>query len=270
MKRKTFYKIRKIFFIIIVLSFLSGMIYVYFRTSFFTINNYEIVGVKDEYVSILEEKFKTLDEQKLYKVLPGNRIISYHSKAIKLTIREILPNTAKVSITPTSLHTLKISVNAYTPLFRVGTRQAITKDAVIYTEMRDINELPLFSFATSSNITPQNLSQVSDIIVKVSATIFPVHLIDVNEYSDIYLRKNDNESAVIISASADIKKVWSNLVSAIDTEPLKSKLEKEKDRLEYLDTRFGNKVFYKFTNDNKTAIIGNYATTTSPTTTLSR
>ncbi len=270
MKRKTFNKILKIFFILIVLSFLGGIFYLYFNTGFFTIHNYEIIGVKNEYISTLQKKFELLDKQKLYKVLPGNRVISYHSKDIKSVIREVLPNTATVSILPISFHTLRISVTTYTPLFKTGDHQAITKDAIIYTEMRDINELPLFTFATSSNITPQILSQVSDIITKVSATIFPVQLINVNEYSDIYLRKTDNGSAVILSATSDIKKVWSNLVSAIDTEPLKSKLETEKDRLEYLDTRFGNKVFYKFTNDNKTSIIGNYATTTSSTTTLSR
>ena len=67
----------------------------------------------------------------------------------------------------------------------------------------------------------------------------------------------------MFSGIADTDKVWSNIVSAIDTDPLKSKLLNNKDKLEYLDARFGNKVFFKFTNDGKTAIIPSHDISTS-------
>jgi hypothetical protein len=75
-------------------------------------------------------------------------------------------------------------------------------------------------------------------------------------------------STIKFSSKEDIKKVWSNLVSAIDTEPLKSKLANSKNKLEYLDTRFGNKVFFKFTNEGKTIIMPTYEATSTATTTV--
>jgi hypothetical protein len=268
MKRKTFNKIRKGFFIIIFAGIIFGIFYVYFKTGFLTIDNYEIVGTKDQYVPTLKEKFEEFDKQKLYKILPGNRVISYHNSEMKSFVHNLLPNTESVSIYPVSLHKIRIAIKPYTPIFKVGESLAMTSTAIIYTEMEDINNLPSFSFASSSNITPVLISKITDIIPKVSTSIFEVKFVNVNEYYDIYLQGGiDNKSNVILSNIGDSKKVWSNLLSAIDTEPLKSKLKNGKDKLEYLDTRFGNKVFYKFTNDKQPVIIGTHATTTATSTT---
>ena len=81
----------------------------------------------------------------------------------------------------------------------------------------------------------------------------------------------EGKSEVIFAKSDDVDKIWSNIVSAIDTEPLKSKLEKDKSFLQYLDARFGNKVFYKFTNSQAGDIIQStsnspHATSTATTT----
>jgi len=267
MKRKTFNKIRKFSLITFLIVCLFSIFYVYFKTGFLTIDNYEIVGAKDQYIPALKEKFEELDKQKLYKMLPGNRVISYHDDEMKSFIHELLPNTEKISVMPISFHTLKISIKPYTPLFKINDKQAITKEAIIYTEIEDMNNLTTLLFSTSSTINSFNLSKIVDIVPKISASIFEVKEINLNEYNDIYVKGGStNNSVVIFSENSDMKKIWSNLVSAIDTDPLKSKLEKDKDRLEYLDTRFGNKVFYKFTNDKQPVIIGTHATTTATTT----
>jgi hypothetical protein len=159
----------------------------------------------------------------------------------------LLPNTKSVSISPTSLHTLRIKVESHAPIFKINEKEAITKEAIVYTEIEDISNLSTLSFTSTSTITPDLISKIIDIIPKVSASIFEIKSININEYNDIYLQGNlNNKSSIILSETSDVKKVWSNLVSAIDTEPLKSKLIKQKDKLEYLDTRFGNKVFYKY------------------------
>jgi hypothetical protein len=74
-------------------------------------------------------------------------------------------------------------------------------------------------------------------------------------------------SYVYFLRSANQKKVWSTLVSAIDTDPLKSKLSENRNGLQYLDVRYGNKVFYRFNdmsfqNGKGTVILGSHATTT--------
>ena len=71
----------------------------------------------------------------------------------------------------------------------------------------------------------------------------------------------------------DQKKVWSTLVSALDTDPLKTKLATDKGKLEYLDVRYGNKVFYRFSdmtfqNKGETGILDDHATPTQATSTI--
>ena len=282
MKRNTFKKRRilwkRVFLYLIIIFLIAGGLFVYLRTGFFTIHNYEIVGLpvlpaqtgqggeKDEYKQVLQEKFFEFDKRKLYKILPANRVISYHNADIKLFIREILPNTALISIYPTTLHTLKIVVKPYTPLFRLDDINAITKEGIVYKEIQDIGTLPLLIFDMASSITPAVLISISNIIPKISTTLFDVNYIMIDEYDDIYLKNEiDSKSAIMFSATAEISKVWSNIVSDIDTEPLKSKLKNNKSNLEYLDTRFGNKVFYRFTPvDNKKEIEIIFVSSTTP------
>lgn len=270
MRKRTHVLLKRILIRLGIALCIIGALFVYFRTGFFTIHTYRLEGIPEDYQQTVVARLKAYETHKIYKIFPGNRVLSYHSSAIETAIHELLPNTSSVSIAVVSLHTLKISVISYVPLFKVGETQAITKDGTMYIEILDIDNLPRLTFATSSTLTPQLLSKVSDIIPKISATLFPVHSIHIDEYSDIRVSGENSSSSVILSATSDIEKIWSNLVSAIDTEPLKSKLEANKSHMEYLDTRFGNKVFYKFTNGAKPVIIQSHDTTLSSSTPLSR
>ena len=54
------------------------------------------------------------------------------------------------------------------------------------------------------------------------------------------------EPKIILKADADFQNVAENLQAALDTEPLKSKFKNKYSKLEYIDLRFGNKVYDKF------------------------
>lgn len=51
---------------------------------------------------------------------------------------------------------------------------------------------------------------------------------------------------IIFKKDSDVQKIAENLKAALDTEPLLSKFKNEYSSLEYIDLRFGNKVYYKF------------------------
>lgn len=51
---------------------------------------------------------------------------------------------------------------------------------------------------------------------------------------------------IILKADADFEKVIENLDSALSTEPLLTDFKNKYSSLEYLDLRFGNKVYFKF------------------------
>jgi hypothetical protein len=225
--------------------------------------------VDDFHKELLLKEFQSISNEPVARILPGNSIFTYHRKAIQRIVYDMLPNTESLSIYPPTFHTLTIKVIAYKPMFRKEGVQAITSDGVVYKEINDISKLPSIKTASSSSILSENiLHLIESIYSKVDASLFTVGSILVDENNDIHIKSKEHESQVIFSSTDAAGIIWSNIVSAIDTEPLKSKLATEKEALLYLDVRFGNKVFYRFTNDKDTAIIHpTYATTTATTTT---
>lgn len=275
------WKKRMTVFLISLTVFFS--LYVYFKTSLFTITAYELVGVPDMYKDEVTDSLRLIAAQKRYKVIPGDKILSYHNKNSKQAVINILPNTQTVMLVPIGLHTLRVSVTHYEPLFKIDDTHGITKEAVVYTEFKDMSTLPKIVFASSTRkemvkdgvvssvivgVDETKLVNLSVLINKINAVIFVVSKIDIDEFGDISLYDESGLGRIIFSGATDSDKVWSNILSAIDTDPLKSKLLNNKDKLEYLDARFGNKVFYKFTNATKTAIIQSHEATTTATTTL--
>lgn len=57
-----------------------------------------------------------------------------------------------------------------------------------------------------------------------------------------------NSQKIMFRIDSDFQKVAENLQAALDTEPLKSDFKDRYSSLMYIDLRFGNKVYYKFTN----------------------
>lgn len=249
---------------ILIIAFL----YVYFGTGLFTIHTYEIEGAPDQYVAMLTDNMNILADQKLFYSLPGNRIISFHDHDIHDLIDETLTNTRSIRIYPKGLHTLHITITPYVPLFAVSDTHAITEDSVIYKEIVPLDSYPRIEVASTTVVTRERFNALAKLVKNLSAVLYPVRYIVIDQYDDIHLYDANKRTAVVLALSSDMDKVWSNVLSAIDTEPLKSKLSANGADLEYLDTRFGNKVFYRFTNGAAPAIIPSTHATSTATTTV--
>ena len=185
-----------------------------------------------------------------------------------MLIQETLTNTKDISIYPKNLHTLRVGVEAYTPVFAVSETHAITENSIVYKEIIPLAEYPRLQISSSTAVTRKQFNSLSTLVKNLSSVMFSVKYIDIDEHNDIRLYDDERGAAVILSLSADMNKVWSNILSAIDTEPLKSKLTTESENLEYLDARFGNKVFYRFTDPSAPVIIPPTHATSTATTTL--
>src|SRR4051812_33497485 len=94
-KRRILWK--KVFLYLLGIALVWGALYVYFKTGFFTIRSYEIIGVDEKYIPTLTKEFEDLDKQKIYKVFPSNRVITFHKRDIKSDVLKLLPNTSSVS-----------------------------------------------------------------------------------------------------------------------------------------------------------------------------
>jgi hypothetical protein len=270
MKRRTLVLWKRILTRFAVVLSLLCIIFLYWGTHFFSIENYDIVGADEIQKEILIKKFKDIEQEKILKIFPGNSIFTYHRRAIRRITLEVLPNSQSISIYPPSFKTLRIIITPYTPLFRKSLTEGITHKGVIYKEIHDIHDLPLLLVASSSQMTGVLLDTIGNIYPKITTSLFPVTSIYVDEYNDVHIKGGTHMSEVIFNADDDVEKVWSTLVSAIDTDPLKGKLISEKDSLKYLDARFGNKVFYRFTNEHGEAIIQNNNATSTATSSSTR
>lgn len=266
-RRRTYVLWKRILVKFLVLFVSIGIVVVYFHTGVFTIRNYSIHGVPEAYLSDLEKGIQNLSEQKLYKVLPGNRVVSYHDGDIRALIMDTLPNTSTLSIRPSGLHTLSITLRSYTPLFSIDDRYAISREGVIYKEIVPMQDYVRLRIASTTYVTTDMLASISTLSGNISSVLFPVKFIAVDEYNDVRFYDATKKMFVIVAASNNGEKTWSNILSAIDTDPLKKKLEAQSEHLEYIDARFGNKVFYKFTNGSVPAIIPPHDKDTAGTTT---
>lgn len=73
-----------------------------------------------------------------------------------------------------------------------------------------------------------------------------------NNDATIYLSKGKIAPLgpeIIFKKDSDFQKIAENLKAALETEPLKSEFKNKYSSLLYIDLRFENKVYYKFTNE---------------------
>jgi hypothetical protein len=136
-----------------------------------------------------------------------------------------------------------------------------TLDGILYTSI----------IIPQASSTYEVLSELERLVPKINSVLFPVTYIVVDSYGDMFLSNASSTSSINVPAHLDVDKVWSTVISAIDTEPLKTLLATKKNELEYIDVRYGNKVFYKFTNTTIPTIINASSTNnhaTEATTTL--
>lgn len=262
-KRKTLEGFKKWFFISSIIFCIVSIWYVYYKTTIFTIQKYAVTGIAEEYIPRIENALTLATSTYTYGLIPNNKVLSYSNAAIIQTITELLPEAASISIRPSGLHTLKITITEYQPLFRIDETTGLTKEGVFFRTTKDIKILPLVTFASSTKITHteggivvrsfQNIDStfllsLRDFEKNVTSAIFPVYVISIDNEEGIALIDKRGVSRVLIPQDGDTKKLWSTLLSAIDTDPLKKKLLENISSLEYLDVRYGNKVFYKFSN----------------------
>ncbi len=286
-KRRTLVRIVRFTTKIAIIFTIGAFFYGYFATELFTIKAYQISGLDETSRAAVDAQLHILDTKKIYKIFPLNKIFTYSGDLITSVIRDTVPEMATVEIRPIGLHMVKIEVTLLKPLFRMSDSQAITEDGVIFTTKYDIHTYPRVVVASSTTKTFKNngvmftkivlpnggdtkdfFVQLSALTTKMSSVIFPVDSILIEKTGDISCVDAQGKSKIIFLKDSDYKKVWSTLLSAIDTDPLKTKIATNKERLEYLDVRYGNKVFYRFSdmsfqNGTVTGILDDHATTTS-------
>ncbi len=282
-KRKTLQDLKKWFLRIIIISMAVGVWYIYSWTSLFTVTSYALVGVDPDKVQVLTDVVSRSSHTYTFGIIPNDKVLSYKKASITTAVISLIPELRSIEIKPVGFHTVRITITKWKPLFRTDDTTGVTDSGILFNTKEDLSSYPLLQIASSTKKVIKNgtlsffqidgldssfLRNLSEFEKKVTAVIFPVSTIVIDGNGDISLTDELGLSKVFVNKDADLKKAWSTLLSAIDTDPLKTKLLNNKDKLSYLDVRFGNKIFYKFStttpfqNSSVNAILVSHASTT--------
>lgn len=276
MRKRTYLLWKKILTWTAVCACIFGSYIIYMHSSLFTVTSFVITGIPQEYEGRVQEKLHDLASQRLYGFIPKNKILTPPRQAMRTVIISTLPTVNHITIYPTGLHTLHITATSFSPSFKLADGRAVTQDGYVYTEVQELSAYPTLELGTSSTVfteekvsginytklvlqdatsTAEVLRELKEVLPKIEAVLFPVDTITLGSYQELILSNKAQKHTLKISRDMNLETVWSTVISAIDTEPLKSLLQTKKKDLEYIDMRFGSKVFYKFTNTAVPTII---------------
>lgn len=99
----------------------------------------------------------------------------------------------------------------------------------------------------------QNFITLREFLLEMN---FKPSLLVLNKDSDVEVfLEHENEPPaspkIVFNKNADMFGIIENLQSAVSAEPLKTELAEKYTKLDYIDLRFGNKIYYKFKNSKE-------------------
>ena len=218
-------------------------------------------------------------------LFPKTNIFIYPKNAIKNQLEDKLKRLKDINISIVNNKTLKISVSerkalytwcgATSPIDDISLTSATMTDNKCYFIDEDgyiFDEAPYFSgevyfkfygLPEVSNSSDVDFNPLGSYVAKnnfkqliyfkdtlLGLKLKPVSLyLNNNGDIDVYLSSgvaNVLGPKIMVKADSDFQNVAENLEAAITTEPLQSEFKNKYSSLLYIDLRFGNKVYYKF------------------------
>lgn len=108
---------------------------------------------------------------------------------------------------------------------------------------------PIGKYVLPSNVWGQ-VVLLKDDIESLGFAPHSLAIYDKGEYSFLLSSiPEDTRLRIVFSDKYDLKKIGANLASALTVEPLKTDIQTKFTSLEYIDLRYENKVYYKFTKE---------------------
>ncbi|MEK7115686.1 MAG: cell division protein FtsQ/DivIB [Patescibacteria group bacterium] len=244
-----------LFFAAIVYSLRRGAV----RISEINIQVEESVGKDGIDLTIRQE----LAGSYLYAI-PKDSIFFYPKKKIEDTLVSRFKRLGKAEISVNNFNSINVRLEEHTPRYVWCDNQSFETAPCYFMDSNGFvfDKSPAFSGNVYIRFYGTLLGDDTDIIGKkflaqdifkeldtfinaISDKVFSLSQLIKNEDQDYELYLKDG-GKIIFSLEDGAGKSLSNLFSALETDPLKANLRNKPKSLEYIDLRFGNKVFYKF------------------------
>jgi len=257
-----------------ILILLFGVLVIFFSLAYLShlnrlnINEVEILGNKVLDTETLKIAVKEQITGKYLWLFPKTNIFLYPKNTIKNDLQDQFKRIKDINLTIKNTKILEISLtereakytwcgdSAEARLSQNSENKCyfVDEDGYVFDEAPYFSGNIYFKFygtQTESYFSKQNFKQlISFRDVLVGMGLKPIAMYVTND-GDIQVHLSSTnplsmEPKIILKADADFKNVAENLQAALDTEPLKSKFKNKYSTLEYIDLRFGNKVYDKF------------------------
>ncbi len=275
-KRKVFLR-KVILYTALIISIIIGLSY-FSKNPKININNIEVVGNKIIDTEIIKNIAKEEMKGNYLYFFPKTNFILYPNKTIKNKLGNEYRRLDNISIKLKNLTTIEISVNEreskYTwcgsQLININTDDKDLKCYFLDASGFIFDEAPYFSqdvyvrFYGENDINIENpigsyfaknifskLTSFKDSIEKMNLKPRAFYLLSNGEIKMFLPKTNTGYMPeVIFKIDANFEKIAENLQSALTIEPLQTDFKNKYNSLLYIDLRYSNKVYYKFSSPN--------------------
>ena len=253
-KKRRELKIKLVLILVIVFSFLLG-VSALSKIDFLNIREFKING---NYVVKSENLNKIIDknlEGNYFWLFSKKNILIYPKSKIKEEIIETFPRIKKINLDLDLPNFLNVDIEERKPyvLWCKNLSPAVCyyadKEGYIFSETEEPVLDELFRYYTNNNLSlrqnilkPEKFREIDSFIKFIEGVgLVPYKFVETKKEYEIYF--GDFGSKIIFNENQNIKRVMNNFQSVLNMKEF-SDIENFK-KLEYLDLRFGNKIFYK-------------------------
>ncbi len=267
-KRRNAFWGRAITIILIVGGACAATVYVS-RAQIFNIQSIEIKGNKIVDASLIENIARTQMATSYLGLIPKTNILIYPQDEIKESLSKEFRRLTDIQLDLEGGRNLKISVaervGVYTwcglepspneKCYFVDKEGFIFEEAPYFSEEVyfkfyggnfDTNEAGLGNYFNKENFN--RYVEFRNILGELGISAVAIHQASEEDGKIILSSKNLRSDNPIINfkTSSNFEEIAANLQTSLETEPLKGDFRKKYANLEYIDLRFGNKVYYRF------------------------
>lgn len=274
-KKRTQNNKKKFVFVFVVCVILIVSYVIAMRSAFFRIETIEVQGIPNTYAQLITKDTEAYLGTYILGILPKNNIFLFSPKEAERSILQKNSYLESIQYKRKGLHLLVVQVKIRTPRFVVQHNKYSTEPiafvdnqgyifSTVYTDT-STSTIPLYENATNASSTTsvtlpinfaekigtvldaQYISNLVFYIDEISKKNFKIYGVVVKPLQDVDILITPEGGAIRIPLQADRERILSTFAAAKKAEPLRSYLTNNISQMQYIDLRYGNKVFYKFT-----------------------
>lgn len=269
-RRRRERKVRRLLFRLVLLIILLASLVSVTWLPQFAIDKVVVAGTSDETAKSIQREVEDDIRQTYFGIIPRSNFLLYPRSSIKENILKTHLEFESINVGIENIHILNIRVVERKPvaLWCVNEEcSMIDERAYVYSKSEVASStssslLHIYDKSASSTIpfgkealAPENFKAMLSVISMLQTSKLPVESVSI-EVGGQYVFKIVDNGRLIFSDKKPFEQSYQDLVSA-----LKSPVFATSSKFQYIDVRFGNKVFYRLGKDNS----GSLATTSTST-----